>query len=236
MSNVCLITPTGARPEAMELLAKYINAQTFRDELMWIIVDDCDPMTPLPDSRCAVEVLRPHWRWQRGDNTQCRCMALALKQIEDDDIAIIFEDDDAYLPDHIIDTLYELERVELVGERVSRYFNIATQRYQSISARSGRRRGNHTSLASNGVRGDALKLLRKICNAGTTTIDLDLWHSFTGKKQLTEHSNVIGIKGMPGRGGIGIGHKRGFGVLDTDNRLYRWIGNHAEIYEQFNRR
>ena len=231
---ICCLTPTGGRPEGLELLARYISAQNYHQPIRWIIVDDCNPATPLPETYYApfgpieVEVIRPAWHWT-DTSTQCKSMALALDQVADDDTVIIFEDDDAYLPDHIVDTVKALETFSLVGERFSRYYNVATRRWQLIPGK------NHASLASNGVRGDALRLLRNICAVGTRTIDCDLWKQFRGPKHLTEHANVIGIKGMPGRGGIGIGHRNGFGRPDTEDILCQWLGDYAGAYDKFQR-
>ena len=211
----------------MELLAQYLDAQTHKGPARWIVIDDVSPATDLPDSRFAVEVIRPSWRWQKGDNTQCQSMALALEQVGDDDIVIICEDDDAYLPNHLEATLHELETVELTGEKVARYYNVYTRRHQTMS------QSNHATLASTGVRGNALKLLREICDRPTRSIDINLWHEFHGTKRLTENANVIGIKGMPGRSGIGIGHRDGFGVPDTTNILREWIGDCADNYTEF---
>lgn len=227
MNDVVLITPTGNRLEGMELLTGYLDAQTYKGSARWIIVDDCEEPTPLPDSRFAVEVIRPSWRWKRGDNTQCKSMALALEQAGDDDTVIICEDDDAYLPGHIEATLHELETVELTGEKTARYFNVYTRRHQTMS------QSNHATLASTGVRGNALKLLREICDRPARSIDINLWHEFHGPKSLTENANVVGIKGLPGRGGIGIGHKAGFGQPDMTNTLHQWLGARSENYTKF---
>lgn len=222
--SVCLITPTGGRPEGMALLAGYLDRQTYQGKVRWVVIDDVNPATPLPDSRFDVEVIRPSWRWKPGDNTQCKSMALALDQVSDNDTVIICEDDDAYLPQHIKAILSELETVELTGERVSRYYNVATQRWQLMPGK------HHASLASVAVRGEALRLLRQICSNGTRTIDLDLWRQFDGPKKLTEHENVIGIKGMPGRAGIGVGHRDNFGRPDTTGILRQWLGEYADNY------
>ena len=227
MSELILITPTGGRVEGMELLAQYLDAQTYKGPATFLVVDDCDPATPLPDSRFAVEVLRPSWRWQKGDNTQCQSMALALDQVGDNDTVLIIEDDDAYLQNHIEATLHELETVELVGEKVARYYNVYTRRHQTMS------QSNHATLASTGMRGNALKLLREICDRPTRSIDINLWHEFHGPKSLTENANVVGIKGLPGRGGIGIGHKAGFGQPDMTNTLRQWLGARSENYTKF---
>lgn len=226
MAEIVLITPTGGRPRGMELLAGYIDAQTYQGEARWVIVDDVDPATPLPDSRFGIEVIRPPWRWKPGNgNTHCQNMSMALDQVSDDDTVIIFEDDDVYLPEHLAITLYELETCELVGEVASRYYNVASRCWRVMGGK------HHTSLASVGVRGGALQLLREICYTRTRYIDIQLWQLFTGPKRLTDHANYLSIKGLPGRAGIGVGHSPSFGLLDTTDILKQWIGDYAENYK-----
>jgi hypothetical protein len=227
-----LLTPTGGRPEGMALLAGYIDAQTWQGDARWIVVDDCDPATPAPAARdgIEVEIVRPDWRWQPGMNTQAACMAAGLARIPDDAECIVLEDDDSYLPDHVATLLAALGRSELVGERVARYYNVATGRYQTIPGTY------HASLAATGCRGAGLRHLRRICAAGSRRIDMDLWQQACARELLST-SNVVGIKGLPGRGGIGVGHRPSFGTPDPDGGvLASWLGSdRAAAYAGFRR-
>lgn len=225
-----LLTPTGGRPEGLALLAGYLNTQTWQGPARWIIVDDCDPASPAPVVReeIEVEVIRPDWRWQPGMNTQAACMAAGLARIPAGGTCIVLEDDDAYLPDHIATVLTALERAELAGERVARYYNVATGRYREIPGTF------HASLASTACRGGALALLKRLCGEGVRHIDMDLWRRFTGLQVLLESANVIGIKGLPGRSGIGVGHRDTFGDPDPAGRvLAEWLGpERAQAYDR----
>lgn len=227
-----LITPTGGRPEGLALLAGYLDAQTFGGRARWLIVDDCDPATPAPSVRAGIEieVIRPAWRWRPGMNTQAASMAAALQRVPAGATVVVLEDDDAYLPGHLDGVLAALEHAELVGERVARYYNVATGRCRELPGQF------HASLASTAARGRALALLREVCAAGSRRIDMDLWRAFTGAKALLGTANVIGIKGMPGRGGIGVGHREAFGDPDRSGRvLAQWLGPAAEAYRGFRR-
>lgn len=224
---ICFLTPTGGRPDGLALLADYLNAQTYRGPARWIVVDDCDPASPIPVVRdgIQVEVIRPEWRWQPGMNTQAASMAAGLAAVPSDAVLVVLEDDDAHLPEHIDTLLAALERAELAGERVARYYNVATRRYKVIPS------DRHASLASTGCRGAALDMLRRLCAAGSRRIDIDLWTGFTGAKVLSDTNNVVGIKGMPGRSGIGVGHRPKFGTPDTNGAvLRRWLGDYARNY------
>lgn len=207
---------------AFERLASYLNAQTYTGDIHWMVVDDCKPLTPIPRMRAGiiVEKLIPEWQWQSGMNTQSACLSLALEGVGSASVVLVMEDDDAYLPDHIECTLKALQGAELTGERVSRYYNVATRHCREIPGQW------HASLASAGCRGTALALLKAVCARGSSRIDMDLWQRFTGPKTLTENRNVIGIKGLPGRAGIGIGHRSAFGDPDPDGKtLISWLGN-----------
>lgn len=227
-----LLTPTGGRPEGMTLLASALLAQTYAGPAKWIVVDDCDPTTEIPAmGRIEVVQCRPHWRWEPGMNTQAACMAAGLSLVPADATLIVLEDDDCYLPDHIATVLAALERAELAGEKVARYYNVATGRYKEIPSE------RHASLASTACRGASLALLREVCAAGSRRIDMDLWHRFNGPKRLLATGNVVGIKGLPGRGGIGVGHLADFGHPDQSGCvLVDWVGaDRAQAYSGFRR-
>lgn len=229
-----IITPTGKRPEGIALLAGYLNAQSYTGPAVWIVVDDCDPATPMPPLRQDFSLLkiRPGWRWSPGMNTQAASMADGLRFVPNGATLLIMEDDDAYLPEHIATMLSGLQRADLVGEKVARYYNVATRRYKELPSE------RHASLASTACRGAALAMLRKVCATGSRRIDMDLWHDFPGRKQLLHTANVVGIKGMPGRAGIGVGHLLNFGKPDRHGEVLReWLGvERAAEYRWYARR
>jgi len=230
-NNYFAITPTGCRPEGLSLLGEYLDAQTISDPVIWVIVDDCDPPTRVPRTRAGitVELVRPEWRWEPGQNTQAECMAEGLKLAESGDRVMVLEDDDVYLPGHVLNVLSALEGADLVGERDSRYFNVATRRWRVLPGRY------HTSMCSVGIKGAAIDHLAELCRRGGKMLDTRLWRSFPGSKVLLDTHNVVGIKGLPGRPGIGVGHRDNFGTPDTTDKLNDWIGDYADNYEIFRR-
>lgn len=227
--NLHILTPTGLRPQGLALLGEYLNAQTYTGPLTWVIVDDCDPVSRVPTVRdgITVEHVRPHWRWKPGDNTQAACMRAGLAKVPEDAALMIMEDDDIYLPKHIESSLRALERFELVGEIDSRYYNVATQHWQVLKGRF------HASMASVACQGAALETLREVCATNKTMLDVILWKTFKGKKCLRTSSNVVGVKGMPGRPGIGVGHRVRFGKPDIGDKLGQWTGSYADNYDIF---
>lgn len=223
---IYLITPTGSRQKGIDLLASYINAQTYTGKVTWVIVDDCRPITIIPPVRTGVMTITvdPSWVWKEGMNTQSQSMSKALEYVPDDAMCLVMEDDDCYFPGHIENIINGLIHSDLVGERTSRYYNVTTKRYRVIEGKY------HASLASVGVKGEALKKLKEICNSGSRRIDMDLWSQYQGNKTLLETANVIGIKGLPGRPGIGVGHRDTFGTPDNAGIFESWLGDYAGNY------
>jgi len=227
--NVYALTPTGNRSEGLALLAEYLNEQTYCGELTWIIVDDCYPFSHVPKMRngIRVEFIYPDWLWEPGMNTQAISLAAGLGHVPDDAAVLVLEDDDVYLPGHVLNLVQALENSDLVGEKVSRYYNVAENRYRVLPGT------RHASLCSTGARGKALDAFKATCKAFSTRIDFLLWQRYTGTKRLLNSANVVGIKGLPGRPGIGVGHRKNFGSPDDGTVLKKWIGDLAYNYSIF---
>lgn len=228
--NIYALTPTGSRPEGLALLGEYLNAQTYQGPLTWIIVDDCLPATRIPRVRAGIKVIAVHPRrqWQPGTSTQAASMAAGLEHVPEDAVLFVLEDDDVYLPGYIETMLEAMETLHLAGERHARYYNVATGRCRAIRGKI------HSSMASTVCKGGALALLRSLCKGGLTRmLDVNLWKQFKGSKRLMDTDNVVGIKGLPGRPGIGVGHRDRFGVVDTSDTLRQWAGDYADNYSIF---
>lgn len=216
-----LLTPTGARPQALKMLASHVAKQTYRGPTLWIIVDDCDPISTAPCGRpdTAIMYVRPPWRWKPGENTQAKSLLFGLSRVPETARVAILEDDDYYGPEYLENISRGLDDAELVGQSGIRYYNLATQRYDS------RNYPAHAALAATAVRGAALSQLKKICQQGPHLIDTVLWKTFRGKKALLASSDVVGLKGLPGRPGIGIQHRPAFGRPDPGEVLGDWLGS-----------
>lgn len=222
-----LLTATGARPDAFVLCEHWMAAQDYANPVRWIVVDDGPEPQPVAFRRegWTVEVIRPEPNWKPGQNTQARNLLAGLAHCHAGNSVVVIEDDDWYAPDWLTHVAMQLEHAELVGECRARYYNIAR--------RMGRQLQNagHASLCSTAVRGRAVDALRKACQGSPKFIDLQLWRRFPHRHLFGGH-RVVGIKGLPGRGGIGMGHRDDFrGTPDSDGRLLReWIGDDARLY------
>lgn len=237
-TGLTLITPTGGRPKAFALCRKYMERQTFQGPVQWIIVDDGE-QPQAPNYECArFELVKvyPEPKWQPGKNTQHRNLLAALPHVKYEKILII-EDDDWYAPTYLetMDTM--LDDGHLVGSTLAHYYNVAERIY--------RRHGNkrHASLCETGMTTRLIPVLEEICREGAKWIDISLWARWQGAKKMRQPvvRLCVGIKGMPGRFGLGMGHRMGTSVhfkRDPEGTVLReWIGDEdAKTYLALNRR
>lgn len=222
-----LLTATGARPQAWAICERLMFAQDYAGPVRWIVVDDGPEPQQVTFKRDGwqVVVIRPAPLWQAGQNTQARNLLKGLDAVPADGRLVIIEDDDYYSPDWLTTVAARLEKAELVGECQARYYNVALRKGRQL------RNNGHASLCSTAMRGRALATFRSVCRPGRQFIDLDLWKRHPSRHLFTGH-RVVGIKGLPGRGGIGMGHRDNFtGTADPDlNLLRQWIGDDVELY------
>lgn len=222
-----LLTMTGERPEAFKLCQKWMSRQTYKGKVRWVIVDDGRTPSEVANvnSKWNIEIIRPEPFWHPGQNTQARNILAGLDVINTDEKLVIIEDDDWYSPKWLETIDSELEKAELVGETHARYYN--------VSSRKAKRHDNrtHSSLCSSAMRGDAIRTLRSVCRPGIQFIDILLWQAHSNN-YLFDGSGVVGIKGLPGRAGIGNGHSSKFnGKHDAKLEILNsWIGKDVKEY------
>ena len=216
-----LLTATGARPEAWRLCQRWMERQTYAGPVRWVVVDDGREAQEVRFERrnWCLEVVRPSPFWRLGENTQARNLLAGLELIEPGARVVVVEDDDWYANDWLEHVERMLVVAELVGEIRARYYH--------VGKRLGREHTNtqHSSLCSTAMRGQALETFRQACETHARFIDLELWKSHDDRHLFAGH-RVVGIKGLPGRGGIGMGHAGDFrGRRDPAGRLLaQWIG------------
>lgn len=222
-----LLTATGARPKAWSICERLMAAQDYTGPVRWVIVDDGDPYQPVTFSRDGwqLDVTHPGPLWSPGQNTQARNLLHGLSRIPADAWVVIVEDDDWYSPDWLTHVSGELKKAELVGEMRARYYSVSLQRGRQL------KNTGHASLCATAMRGSALEAFREACRNSTKFIDLELWKRHSSKHLFDGH-RVVGIKGLPGRDGIGMGHRDDFiGTKDPDGSMLReWVGADAEMY------
>lgn len=199
---VTVITATGARPEAFARCEEYMKRQTYQGNLEWIVVDDYQeqPTKCTLPSQIYVKGPKP---WRPGINTQRPNMDAALPFIHGDYI-FVWEDDDYYHPNFLEHYLRLLKSYSAVGEGNSTYYNIKERSWREW------KNYTHCSLCQTGIRKELLPRLEEAINSGELFIDMALWRILYVHKLkpfiFLNQNLTIGIKGMPGRLGIGAGH------------------------------
>jgi hypothetical protein len=195
-----LLTPTGARPEAFEKCVEYMKAQTYTGPVRWIIVDDGPEAMDIPRIKdWQIVHVRPEPLWQPGQNTQARNLKEGLKYV--DGPLIIIEDDDEYAPWWLETCDKWLQFNDLVGEAPSLYRHLnGTEKCMNNH--------NHASLCATAMKGEVVQKFERILNY-KKGIDVQLWRECGQKygRIYPYQGGVVGIKGYPGRPGIGMGHK-----------------------------
>ena len=222
-----LLTATGCRPAAFALLERMMKAQTYAGPVRWVIVDDGEQPQPITFERegWTLDVVRPEPFWRPGANTQARNLLAGLESINRSARLLVIEDDDHYASDWLEVCDAHLNRASLVGEIRARYYNVPRRVARQLN------NTQHSSLCSTAMRDGAIDAFRKVCQPGRQFIDLELWRGYRDRLLFTG-SRVVGIKGLPGRGGIGMGHNAGFnGTPDPSGAILRqWVGQDAEWY------
>lgn len=232
---VSIITPTGSRPDAFALCCKYMRAQTYTGSVQWIVVND------VPDQVNLIHRMSVNWEvtpisgpivWQEGLNTQKVNLTEALKHVKGKYLFFI-EDDDWYNPKFIETMVWMLDRFVLVGESNSKYYNVQVPGWKQMS------NFRHASLSSTGMRIEALPHLQAAIAEQGLYIDIAMWGNVrrAGLPTLlfSDKQLSVGIKGMPGRAGIGVGHTKTKDYLidPVGAKLAEWIGADAVHYRPY---
>ncbi len=231
---ICLLTPTGGRPDQIALCAKFMQRQDYKGDVTWVIVDDCNPRTTdfiTGDFRENWNIIKlfPSPAWQEGQNTQGRNIAAGINEIKKHNPEAIFiiEDDDYYKSEYLSATLEKLKGFDLCGERNTIYYNVTLRRWIE--------NGNDiwSSLFQTAFTPKVIPILEGLY--GEKFIDFILFRKI--KSNLFDAKHSIGIKGMPGRSPIGAGHGWIDHMLpDYDmEKLKELIGEDYRLYENMYR-
>ena len=234
--DVTLITPTGDRFEALKYCHLFMSRQDFKGKIQWLIVDDGD----IPSGHIfgtifvGDNITRRYIRRRPQDTDPEHTLAInllaAIPYVQSDRILII-EDDDWYHSSYISKMVEALTMADMAGEPGAVYYHVGARKIHRI--------GNtqHASLCQTGFTRDVLPKFQEICENNVKFIDILLWklalspNVTRGTKSLS-----VGIKGLPGRVGIGIGHKPDHANYQDDHNLAQLkelIGDDIELYEEF---
>ena len=230
--KVTVITPTGDRPEALSLLGRWMDSQTYPPD-QWIIVDD--GQVPVnPEEYPGAQVIRREPEQNKctlGDN-----LLAAVPAIEHDKI-LIMEDDDWYGPGYVQFMAEQLNYHDLVGIWGTKYYDLRIPGYRDMG------RNDHASLSQTAFHRDFLPYFEQFI-PGDCSVDLRLWFrkNHAGDNIKSPRGFLIpgedkqlhcSIKGMPGRAGAGCGHDRRYYTCDSDlTKLHEWC-TEVEAYRTY---
>ena len=236
---IALITPTGARKEQFGLCAGWMKRQTYEKDVIWIIVDDALPVSTnivQYDFRGKWTIYKvfpsPHWQ---GSNTQARNIKagidklLSLPEYSKVKTIFIIEDDDYYKKEYLTEMVKRMGKYNLIGETNSIYYNVFWRQYADNNNKQ------HSSLFQSAFTPKSIPLFLNCLN--TKFIDALFWAKEPNRHLFHAGTLSVGIKGMPGRGGIGAGHKKTmyFNQDQSYNYLPQLIGADAELYKRYYR-
>ena len=206
--RIAVVTPTGDRPGSLARQSHYLERSILPPETKphWIVVDDGkNPYSPpAPQGWYTSYFLRKD---QSGCSLVMNLMlglshALTLSP----DYVFIWEDDDWYGPDRIIDQLdYLLRGRPMHGYFNSLYYHVPLQRFKLMPNKTA-------SLFEMAFTGELVEPILDFLSAydgDGKGLDGKLWRMFSGLKQAPPRKKFtsIGLKGLAGRDGIGCGHR-----------------------------
>lgn len=226
--TITVITPTGDRPLAFRLCQEWMRRQTRRPD-QWLVIDD--GKTPLvPET--PMQYVRREARPDDPRFTLDLNMKTALPLITGDKI-LIMEDDEYYAPEYIEEISRRLDQHEIVGIVHAKYYYLPTGGYYTNTNVA------HASLAETAFRVSFLPTFAECVNRGSTPdfLDTQLWRraSKDGLFLDSERSLYVGMKGLPGRAGMGTGHNPSIGYRnqrdDPDHAMLKqWMPKDYQIY------
>lgn len=225
---ITLITTTGWRPKAFELCEKYIARQTYKGPVQWIVVSDDNPEKPTK-MNMGQEYYQSPKIWRPGINTQRLSLDLAITKIKGDYIFII-EDDDWVGPTYIETYLDILRHAPLIGECDTTYYSLRVRGYKNME------NFKHASLCQTAFKKEYLPWFDRAVNAGTLFVDIELWGTARNKGHKYILFNgpklAYGMKGLPGRDGIGYGHTNTHEFISDPQfvKLKQLLGEDANAY------
>jgi hypothetical protein len=243
---IVLLTATGGRPIQFNLCQEFMQRQTYKGDVVWIIIDDCMPVTtdnvkhPFKEDWIIIKHY-PKPLWKAGMNTQFRNMIeggdLILRNFNKEDIKAVFiiEDDDYYKPTYLEKMMEKLNGFDIIGETYSIYYNVFYNNYIVW--------GNvkHCSLFQTAFTPKVIPTLQDICRKPSHNpgyyIDVELWNRVKNKYFFRDGNLAIGIKGLPGRGGIGAGHDDFKEMMPDKDGSYlkSLLGEEDKIYLRYSK-
>lgn len=223
--KISVITPTADQQRGIALAEQYMARQTIQP-YEWIVADDGLEPARLTMGQKHLVRQREH----EGGRSLAMNVLAALEHVTGD-VVVIWEHDDWYHPEHLEVCRIRLKYAGATGSVMQRYYNVHHRAYIVM-------RNIGSALCNTAFHVDLIDHMRKACRTafetGSIGVDRHFWDSLSAdEKDIHTINTVVGIKGLPGRKGLGMGHR------PPDHRwrrdpggltLAEWVGNDAENY------
>ena len=233
MPDLTIVTPTADQPTGMALCERFVARQTVKDvSIQWIVVDD--GQTPAVLTQRQEHVLRPREVGCTGAQSLCRNLLAALPLVQAP-IVVFWEHDDWYRADYLETRLDQLNRpgVKVAGDDEQRYYHVGRRAWRIFQNRGA-------SLCQTAMVSEMIPAFTMIVEGrlreNSYGVDGHFWATLDPAIcSLQKSKTVVGIKGLPGRHGLGVGHRNWGGyTADPDlTTLRAWIGDDVDLYRSF---
>lgn len=225
-----VLTATGDRLTAFTLCRRWMAEQTYKN-VRWVVVDDG---TTRVDA--AAEVLYRQPRPTDPKHTMATNILYALDTLKLNDDIVFFEDDDYYAPTYLETMAGMLKQRPFVGFDRVIYYRLNHRTYKQHLLGPG-----FSILGMIGIRAEFIPQLREACARcvavnwyGVDTVLNDL---VPRNRKLTVRSHLhVGIKGLPGRGGMSDGwryHETTGWCPDEQLRVFKRVCPAWEAYNLY---
>lgn len=200
--KITLITPTADQPAGIKLMERWMLNQSIKFD-QWIVADDGNEPATLRMGQEHIVSPRIH----EGGQSLASNLIKALARAEGDFIFII-EHDDFYNHNHLqTQALRLLDGAHAAGSVTQRYYNISRRCYRVMD-------NVGTSLCNLAFHKSLIPLMASVAadcfTRGTYGIDREFYEQSMREGHrwgLHNIDTVVGMKGLPGRAGLGIGHR-----------------------------
>ena len=222
--GVTLITLTGDRQLAFSRCEFYvermlINVKNKELSVQWLVIDD-GKIATVTSNRYEdfLQYIRREPSHKKIKSFLNNLQA-ALPLIKYNKILII-EDDDWYHPGYIQIYIDRLQNYDLVGEGPAHYYNIRHHSYRKVA------NTKRASFCQTGFNSCVIEKLFVSSMKQSSFVDARLWSKDCKKFIWQDKPHCIGMKSLPGRPGIGIGHRPNkYFIKDPDfKKLIKWVG------------
>ncbi|MGR9107779.1 MAG: glycosyltransferase family A protein [Gammaproteobacteria bacterium] len=218
-----VITPTADQPTGIALLEEFMAGQTIQPD-EWIVMDDGNVPAMLTMGQRHIVRKRRH----EGGASLAANILSAVEYLDGDIIAIM-EHDDFYQKNHLETAVKRLKETNCwaTGSYVQRYYYLPGRQFIIM-------RNIGSALCNTTFRGDLVLYLQdaamRAFRAKAIGVDRLFWERIPKKFwDSNGTTTMVGIKGLPGRAGLGMGHrpnkKRNWMNDPKGEQLRKWVGD-----------